>query len=110
MTELDKPFWVAKRGADPTQKLDHFARYYATASHLDTIPTSCDTTNLTIEATSNNSTTTVGAMFDSDGLVTLYMTDSASAAIGSDAVGVHVTVYGRAKTDKAGADPEQISI
>jgi hypothetical protein len=108
MAELNKLYWVAKRGADPTQKLDVMARYYDTVSDSDTIPTSCDTSNLTIVANANDSTTRVGTTFDSDGVITVYLTDSAAAAV--NGTGVNVAVYGRTKTSEAGAEPEQITI
>ncbi|KKM74420.1 hypothetical protein LCGC14_1400510 [marine sediment metagenome] len=96
MAELNKPFWVKKRG------------YYDDASDLDTVPTNCDTANLTISVTANDSTTRGGGSFDSDGLITLHLTDSAAAA--ADGVGVHVAIYGRAKNTNAGIEPSNIPI
>lgn len=106
MAELSKPFWVKQRQADPGAVLDIMARYYSDASDADTIPTNCDTANLTVNITANDSTTRCGGSFDSDGLVTLNLTDSAAAAV--NGVGIHVTVMGRAKNTNAGVLPSNI--
>ena len=77
MAALSVPYWVSKRSSDPSTFLDHIARYYATASNGDTIATNFRTEHLVVVATAADSTTYCGYGFDSDGVITLRLTDSA---------------------------------
>jgi hypothetical protein len=103
MAALGVPYWVSKRSSDPSQFLDVLARYYASADNGDTIATNFRTENLSVFATGNDSTTYCGAEFDANGVITLRLTNSASAALTGK--GVFVQVIGIAKNNNAGTTP-----
>lgn len=97
-------YWVTRRHGDPTQGLSQFTIYDSSASNGDTLATSMQTDNgFNVQITANDSNVFGGYTFDSDGVVTFILQNSAGTAVNGKKISVMVT--GIEKNTNAAKEP-----
>lgn len=92
-------YWVRRALSDPLVSLDQFSIYSSAASNGDTISSNMRTDNgFTVQITAVESDVYGGYTFDSDGVVTVVLQDSAGVAVNNKAITVLVTGIAKNRT------------